>query len=245
MATLQFVNWRQYQGDRRRETMPWLKLYVKLLDSYEFINLPEVTQAHAFKLMLLARKLNNQIPDDPAYIKTAIRAQKTPDISALIACGLLSRCEQDARDVRASGAQNTALEEERDIREESPKPPLGGGGRKPAKGKPGTDAVDPDNADEQGSESGGDELDSRIAQWIGDNQIQARVVPCPKVYRDFRSIIDAVGWEAACSAVLECARDRRAVQPVAVALARLSREQGMRMAEKSRVETEKAGRFNA
>jgi hypothetical protein len=79
----------------------------------------------------------------------------------------------------------------------------------------------------------GDELNQKVAAWIGQNQISARVMPSPVVFRDFRALVDAVGWDEACRLVLDCAKDRKVVRPVAAALARASREQGMALAERS------------
>lgn len=83
------------------------------------------------------------------------------------------------------------------------------------------------------ADAGGDDLDSQISQWIGDNQLSLRVMPCPKTFQDFRKLITAVGWDRACEMVAEMAGKPKIVQPVAVALKAASTEQGIAAATKA------------
>jgi hypothetical protein len=125
-------------------------------------------------------------------------------------------CEQEFHTAQDDATQLRSLEKRREEkrREDPPNPPSGGG-----------------------------DLDERIAGWIGQNQISARVVPCPAVYRDFRAIVAAVGWERACALVLEMAKNRNVVKPVSVALSRVAREQGIAAAESTVVNTQLEGKF--
>lgn len=64
---LQLRNWRRFQHYRDRRP-PWVKLYVELLDDDVMTGLPAPTQLLAIKLLLLAARMDNLIPNDPRRI---------------------------------------------------------------------------------------------------------------------------------------------------------------------------------
>ena len=106
MQYLAVPNWDKYQHYRDRSPK-WIKLHQTVLDSYEFGCLTDVQKAHVMLIWLLASKLENRIPHDPAWISTRIGASDTVDVDALIQAGFLA-VEHSASD-SVQNATNTAL----------------------------------------------------------------------------------------------------------------------------------------
>ena len=84
----QIKNWEQFQQYKDRDPK-WIKLHRDLLDNYEFDLLDEVAQIHLMKIWLLAAKLGNKIPNDPAWIARKIGAKSEVDIKQLVTSGFL------------------------------------------------------------------------------------------------------------------------------------------------------------
>ena len=89
MQYLAVPNWDKYQHYRDRSPK-WIKLHQTVLDSYEFGCLTDVQKAHVMLIWLLASKLENRIPYDPAWISTRIGASAPVDVDALIQAGFLA-----------------------------------------------------------------------------------------------------------------------------------------------------------
>jgi len=90
-----FEKWQHYK-DR---TPPWIKLHRDLLRDYDFNLLADATKAHLVLIWLLASQLENQIPDDAAFVQRMIGATLKPDLKLLVQKGFLipvASCQQDA-----------------------------------------------------------------------------------------------------------------------------------------------------
>ena len=59
----------KYQHYKKR-TPPWVKLYGSLLDDYSFAGLPDHSKWFAVALLILASRTDNQIPNDPAWVRS-------------------------------------------------------------------------------------------------------------------------------------------------------------------------------
>ena len=88
MQYLQIKNWEEFQQYKDRDPK-WIKLHRDLLDDYEFDLLDEVAQIHLVKIWLLAAKLDNKIPADPAWIAKRIAAKSKVNIKQLVTSGFL------------------------------------------------------------------------------------------------------------------------------------------------------------
>lgn len=79
---------------------PWIKFFVKLLDNEDFEDLDYVAQLAYVKLLLLAARKENAIPNRPKYV--AARLGMTPKevtqaVATLIETGLLSHSKTKRR----------------------------------------------------------------------------------------------------------------------------------------------------
>ena len=63
--------------------LPWIKLYDRLLEDYEFARLSEVQQIHLVKIWMLANRIGNKIPNDAKWVRTTIRAQRPVGLDGL------------------------------------------------------------------------------------------------------------------------------------------------------------------
>lgn len=64
---LRVRNWEKFQHYKDRRPL-WIKSYVEILDDYDIINLPPATQLVYFKVLLVAARLENKLPNDPKYV---------------------------------------------------------------------------------------------------------------------------------------------------------------------------------
>lgn len=111
---LQIRNLSTYQHYSKR-CPPWIKLHASILDSYDFGHLDDATKWAACGLLLLASRMNNRIPHDPAWVQTRLSMKKPADLDSLIRIGFL---EQIASDLLADRTQNGGSEtEERQSRD--------------------------------------------------------------------------------------------------------------------------------
>ena len=99
----------QHYKDRRP---PWIKLYISLLDDYEFLQLPDKTKWHTVAMFLLASQHDNRIPYDINFISARIGAEQPVDIDTLIKLGFLTVCKHRARGNGAGSKQNVVPETE-------------------------------------------------------------------------------------------------------------------------------------
>jgi hypothetical protein len=85
-------NWKEFQHYGSARHAIWIKFYARLLDDVDgVLVLPEVAQAHLFKLWLLALRHDNAIPFSKglAWIAAEIEAQSLVDFELLIREGWL------------------------------------------------------------------------------------------------------------------------------------------------------------
>jgi hypothetical protein len=61
MKYLRVKKWDEHQHYTDRDP-PWIKVYNRLLDDYDFLSLAESAQSHLVKLWLLASRTDNKIP---------------------------------------------------------------------------------------------------------------------------------------------------------------------------------------
>ena len=112
---------------------PWIKFFVKLLDNEDFEDLDYVAQLAYVKLLLLAARKENSIPNRPSYV--AARLGMSPEevtkaVTTLVEHGFLSQ-SKTRRKLRISSERvaNDSLppvhQEEKRIEEKPPSPPSG------------------------------------------------------------------------------------------------------------------------
>ena len=68
----------------------WIKLYNRLLDDYGFAQLPDAAKWHLIGIFLLASRLNNRIPADPAWLARQVGAMDAIDLSVLERSGFIA-----------------------------------------------------------------------------------------------------------------------------------------------------------
>jgi len=56
------INWEKHQGDKRRPTNPWIKVYRKMLDNRRYMELDDGSGRLLVLLWLLASEKDNAIP---------------------------------------------------------------------------------------------------------------------------------------------------------------------------------------
>ena len=95
---LSVKDWGRFQQYKDRNPT-WIKLYLSLLDDYEFQKLPDATKAHLLLIWLLAARCDNRIPHDAEWIAQRIGVQeKNLRLEPLIEGGwLLVRTDAEVR----------------------------------------------------------------------------------------------------------------------------------------------------
>lgn len=83
---------------------PWIKLYNDLLDSYDFTRLQDASKWLAIGIMLLASRMQNQIPADPKWIAQRLGCTEAVNLQPLIDIGFIL-AGQDAIDALAASEQ--------------------------------------------------------------------------------------------------------------------------------------------
>jgi hypothetical protein len=89
--TIRFFSIRDFERLQhyRDRALVWVKLYVELLDDYEYIKLPDAAKYHAVALTLLAARSGNKLPNDPAWVAARIGATEPVDLARLYDAGFL------------------------------------------------------------------------------------------------------------------------------------------------------------
>ena len=90
---LKVRNWEKFQAFKDGRPMKWIKVETRILDDYEFNQLPEIDQLHLKKIWLLAAKLGNKIPNDPVFIAQRIGAKENINLHNLLEAGYLQPYE--------------------------------------------------------------------------------------------------------------------------------------------------------
>lgn len=81
--------WDEFQHYSDRDP-PWIKLYNRLLDDYEYNRLQDASKAHLTGLWLLASRTENRIPLDVDWIASKIGANTPLDLRPLVSAGFIS-----------------------------------------------------------------------------------------------------------------------------------------------------------
>jgi hypothetical protein len=112
------TKWDTYQHYKDRNP-PWIKLHNALLEDPGVAALPDAMKAHLFGVWLLASRLDNKIPADPAFIGKRINATSKVDIKTLILLGFLEPHPDCLHDASATLALCTTETEQRQSRAET------------------------------------------------------------------------------------------------------------------------------
>ncbi len=129
-------NWDRYQHYSRRDP-PWIKLYHKLLDDYDYGCLQDASKLLLMTLYMLASRTGNNIPADPEWIKSKGMLKGKVDIKPLIKCNyieyvadckqdasnMIAQCKQDASNMIAQCKQDATPETETETETEKKKKP--------------------------------------------------------------------------------------------------------------------------
>lgn len=104
----------------RDRALIWIKLHVSLLDDYVFQQLPDSAKFHLIGLMLLAARMGNRLPNNPAYLARQIGADTPIDVESLLKKGFLIPCKRkrtkprDASNALAPAEQPASLDKNRE-----------------------------------------------------------------------------------------------------------------------------------
>lgn len=85
----------------------FVRLFTRLLESYEFLRLPDVARGHLCMIWLLAARLDNRIPADHDYIAKQIHAKSKIDLPLLVNSGFLRVFDGAASNLLAESANST------------------------------------------------------------------------------------------------------------------------------------------
>jgi hypothetical protein len=78
----------------RDRALRWVKLYVDLLDDFEFQQLPDTAKFHVVGLMLLAARMGNKLPNNSVYLSRQIGANAQIDLELLQRKKFLIPCKR-------------------------------------------------------------------------------------------------------------------------------------------------------
>jgi hypothetical protein len=113
MKYLRVKKWDEHQHYTDRDP-PWIKVYNRLLDDYDFLSLAESAQSHLVKLWLLASRTDNKIPYDLAFITTKIGAKSVVNIDDLIVAGWLELADVSAIPARPAKERKVNARKKKD-----------------------------------------------------------------------------------------------------------------------------------
>ena len=135
---LSVKDWGRFQQYKDRNPT-WIKLYLSLLDDYEFQKLPDATKAHLLLIWLLAARCDNRIPYDAEWIAQRIGVQaENLQIERLVEGGwLFVRTDAEVRTDPVRNGQGVrtdpvAPEEKRREETETEKTRASAGNQKPS-----------------------------------------------------------------------------------------------------------------
>jgi hypothetical protein len=129
LEVLRVRNWTRFQHYKNRRP-PWIRLYGELLDNYEYSMLPDASRSHLIGIWLLASRLENAIPNDPAWIQRMIHSRSKVDVSVLVSAGFLE-VYQDASKTLADCKQLATPETETETETETENPLVREGADRP------------------------------------------------------------------------------------------------------------------
>lgn len=114
-------NFERFQHYKDRSP-PWIKFYNSTLDDYAFTLLPDAARFHLAAIWLLASRTDNRIPNDPEWVKQAIKANVSVDLKALFDAGFLIEYKRKGRKQRASKMLDQSRAEREHIEQQSRAP---------------------------------------------------------------------------------------------------------------------------
>ena len=88
MEYLKIKNWSTFQQYKDREPK-WIKVYRSLLIDYKYEQLTDAEFGQLVKIWLLASQVDNQIPNDPAWIQKKAGLNTKPNITKYLQLGFL------------------------------------------------------------------------------------------------------------------------------------------------------------
>ena len=88
MKSWAIKNWDRFQHYKKPKPV-WIKLYRDLLRDYAFMQLSEADRWVVIGLWIIAAETNNQIPDDPEYIRASLNLKRKPDLERLSTLGFI------------------------------------------------------------------------------------------------------------------------------------------------------------
>jgi hypothetical protein len=113
MKYLRVKKWDEHQHYTDRDP-PWIKVYNRLLDDYEFLALSEAAQSQLMKLWLLASRTDNRIPFDMTFIAAKIGAKSAVDVEGMIVAGWLELSDGLDAVARPSKVRKVASRKKKD-----------------------------------------------------------------------------------------------------------------------------------
>lgn len=109
MDYFRIKNWERFQHYKKRNPS-WIKLYTSLLDSYEFLSLPDSTKWQWIGILMLAAKTGNRMPVDAEWLRMKLGCQETVDLQPFVALDFI--------EPHASKSASTLLAHDASHREE-------------------------------------------------------------------------------------------------------------------------------
>jgi hypothetical protein len=110
---LRVKKWDEHQHYTDRDP-PWIKVYNRLLDDYEFLALSEAAQSQLMKLWLLAARTDNKIPFDMTFIASKIGAKSAVDVEGMIVAGWLELSDGTEATARPTKVRKVAGRKKKD-----------------------------------------------------------------------------------------------------------------------------------
>lgn len=132
MSTFSVKNFDELQHYKDRNP-PWIKLYNKTLQNYQFAQLPDASKMHLVSIWLLASRTGNAIPYDEKWIEGQIGATEKIDLKLLARAGFIQlnqSCSKSLADVYQMSMPEKEAETELEIETDNPPiaPPTSHGG---------------------------------------------------------------------------------------------------------------------
>jgi len=106
MSYYKIKNWELYQHYKHRSPK-WIKLYSDFISSDTWVLGNDASRALAIGCMLLASRLQNNIPADPEYIRKVLCMNRDPDFTHLLNTGFVEKTD-DASNVLAECTQDAS-----------------------------------------------------------------------------------------------------------------------------------------
>lgn len=118
MTQLEVKGWSDFQHYRNRGPV-WIKLYLNLLDNYEFGQLSDGERGQLVSMWLLAAKSNGKLPNDAKWIASRINCTSKLRLHRFIDTGflLVAEVEKVASKTGAEPEQHSSLEKRREREE--------------------------------------------------------------------------------------------------------------------------------